>query len=99
MRTSRRGFLIGAVATVAALAGGLSWIPARKPTLYGDGVHDDTEAIQWMLDHGGGNLPEGEYILSRPLKMNYSSGPLVGAGAGRTTLNYQGYPGPAIEVS
>lgn len=36
--------------------------------LYGDGVHDDTAAIQAMLDKGGTvNIPDGYYLITRPL--------------------------------
>ena len=36
--------------------------------LYGDGIHDDTAAIQTMLDKCGTvRIPEGYYLISRPL--------------------------------
>ena len=36
--------------------------------LYGDGVHDDTETIQKMLDNRGYvYLPAGKYLVTRPL--------------------------------
>ena len=39
-----------------------------KNVLYGDGVHDDTEIIQKMLDNGGYvYLPAGKYLVTRPL--------------------------------
>jgi hypothetical protein len=40
-------------------------------TLYGDGIHDDTDAIQEMLDSGVCEVslpaPEKNYVISRPL--------------------------------
>lgn len=42
--------------------------------LYGDGVHDDTDAIQSMLDSGSCcvslPLPEKHYLISRTLKLH-----------------------------
>ena len=39
-----------------------------KKILYGDGMHDDTEIIQKMLDNGGYvYLPAGKYLVTRPL--------------------------------
>ena len=40
-------------------------------TLYGDGIHDDTDAIQEMLDSGVCEVslpaPEKNFVISRPL--------------------------------
>lgn len=42
-----------------------------KPTLFGDGINDDTAAIQWLLDSGKSCVylppPEKEYLISRTL--------------------------------
>ena len=36
--------------------------------LYKDGIHDDTDALQLLLDKAGTVLfPEGEYLISHPL--------------------------------
>ena len=36
--------------------------------LYGDGLHDDTDAIQSMLDKCGRvEIPDGKYLISKPL--------------------------------
>ena len=44
-----------------------------KPILYGDGLHDDTEAIQYLIDHANHNLtlpvPEKKYMISKPLEL------------------------------
>ena len=40
----------------------------KEPILYGDGIHDDTAAVQAMLDKGGRVfLPDGRYLISAPL--------------------------------
>lgn len=40
----------------------------EKTNLYGDGVHDDTGAIQTMLDRRGTvRVPDGQYRITRPL--------------------------------
>jgi len=40
----------------------------EKNKLYGDGVHDDTAAIQAMLDECGTVcIPDGRYLISKPL--------------------------------
>ena len=40
----------------------------KQPTLYGDGIHDDTAAVQALLDKGGRvYLPDGRYLISAPL--------------------------------
>lgn len=39
-----------------------------KIKLYGDGIHDDTAAIQAMLDECGTvRIPDGRYLISKPL--------------------------------
>ena len=36
--------------------------------LYGDGLHDDTDAIQELLDQRGTvNIPDGYYLITKPL--------------------------------
>ncbi|MBQ2977874.1 MAG: hypothetical protein IJE17_10315 [Clostridia bacterium] len=45
----------------------------HKYTLYGDGIHDDTDAIQEMLESGACEValpaPAAHYLISRPLIM------------------------------
>ena len=47
-------------------------------TLYGDGIHDDTSAIQEMLDSGKSTVslpePENFYVISRSLIMRSNTG-------------------------
>jgi hypothetical protein len=52
MNLSRRGFLTGMVAVAAVTAAAALPLPsfASVPTLWGDGEHDDTEALQALLD-------------------------------------------------
>jgi polygalacturonase len=40
--------------------------------LHGDGIHDDTDAFQAILDNGGGKIeiPDGIYLISKPLKIH-----------------------------
>jgi len=44
-----------------------------KPILYGDGIHDDTAAIQYLIDTSRGYLmlpaPEKYYLISKPLEL------------------------------
>jgi|GEM_PF-536731 len=60
-------FLLFAFAIVANLSAG----NRKKAVLYGDGVHDDTEAIQSMLDSRSTQvklpIPTKYYVISRPL--------------------------------
>lgn len=40
----------------------------EKMKLYGDGIHDDTDAIQAMLDMCGTvRIPDGRYLITKPL--------------------------------
>ena len=40
----------------------------EKMKLYGDGIHDDTAAIQAMLDKCGTvSIPDGRYLITKPL--------------------------------
>ena len=45
----------------------------QKYVLYGDGIHDDTDAIQELIDHSGCELslpvPQENYLISRPLEI------------------------------
>ena len=45
----------------------------QKYVLYGDGIHDDTNAIQELIDHSGCELslpvPQENYLISRPLEI------------------------------
>ena len=39
-----------------------------KVMLYGDGIHDDTEGLQAMLDKCGTvSVPSGRYLITKPL--------------------------------
>lgn len=49
----------------------------------GDGVTDDTAAIQDALDQGGAvYFPEGEYVINAPLKVEQGGMSLIGEGSG-----------------
>lgn len=69
---NRRSFLRGllAVPVVAALA---PLIPAR-PRLWGDGFHDDADALQALIDRSGdvAVIPPGNYFVGRSLDFSGS---------------------------
>lgn len=63
----RRSFVAGLAALIAApavvKAADLMQLP-RRPVLWGDGLHDDTAALQWVLDNapdGRVRIPPGTY--------------------------------------
>lgn len=48
-------------------------LPARQvkiaPRLWGDGVHDDTAALQWYIDHAIPIPMHGDYYITRTLRV------------------------------
>ena len=55
---------------------------------YGDGHHDDTHAIQSMLDRGGSvNLPPGHYAVTGFNVVGGRGLAIYGAGSVTTTLS------------
>jgi polygalacturonase len=65
----------------------------------GDGVTDDTDAIQHAIDDGNGHLefPRGEYRISKTLLVDMEKPNRTSiSGAGRTTKIVMHGPGPAI---
>ena len=77
---NRRGFLKTAALASAALA--LPALPAfareeAPPVLWGDGVHDDTEAFQWYVDHAR-PIPRGRcYRLTRTIHVRAPGGVIM----------------------
>lgn len=73
---NRRRFLFGAAALLAApaiaRASSLMPVSVLNPVLWGDGFHDDTTAIQRLIDKemrtGLIRMPEGRYLFSDILK-------------------------------
>jgi hypothetical protein len=67
--------------TLAALTVTVVPLVAReKPRLYGDGIHDDTAALQAILDSGpGAVLPSGRYLLSKPLVVTQPNTVIAGS--------------------
>ncbi|MBR9807458.1 MAG: hypothetical protein GYB49_09575 [Alphaproteobacteria bacterium] len=60
MELNRRSFFFGAGATVIAAA-----VPVnlkQVPVLYGDGVHDDTEALQAFFNHDRFKVARGNVL-------------------------------------
>lgn len=76
---ARRRFLFGAsalaaVALAPAIVRASSPMPIsvlRPPKLWGDGIHDDTEALQWLADHAkpyaAAVPPGGPYLISKTI--------------------------------
>ncbi len=65
----RRTFLTGIAGVIAApaIVRASSLMPVRTipPTLWGDGIHDDTAALQWLLNSGKPvKLVGGTYRIS-----------------------------------
>jgi hypothetical protein len=72
----RRTFLLTIAA--AAVAPALPRADA-EPKLYGDGVHDDTEALQALFDAGAsGRLVDGCYRITRPIVVSSKSAEIRG---------------------
>lgn len=63
MDLSRRGFIggLGAILAAPAIVKASSLMPVRAlvPTLYGDGIHDDTEALNYLFARGRIFTPTG----------------------------------------
>lgn len=74
MSMTRRGLLGAALAAFAAPAivradALMRIVPPRPPTLWGDGIHDDTEALNYWLNRGGFVLSGGVYFISDTLRI------------------------------
>lgn len=74
---NRRAFVGALVAIGASLALPVRWAQAlpRKivgiaPRLWGDGVHDDTAALQWYIDHATPIPIHGDYFITRTLRVS-----------------------------
>ena len=67
----------------------------------GDGVHDDTDAIQRAVAdaEGGLLLPAGEYRISKPIEIELKdTGPLNLSGSGGCAALVMSGPGPALHI-
>lgn len=64
MTASRRAFLFG-IAGAASLIAAPKLILSQLPTLWGDGEHDDTEALQHLFDGKPIRLPTGDTFKPR----------------------------------
>jgi hypothetical protein len=71
----RRAFLhrlgLGLAAIVAApRLLSAAQAPERAPKLWGDGIHDDTDALQWRIDrYAVLSLPPGVYKMNTPIRL------------------------------
>jgi hypothetical protein len=69
----RRGFLAGLGALLAAPAvirtPGLLMPVKRQLILWGDGIHDDTAALQAMVDRRISIIPEGIYRITSTIEI------------------------------
>jgi hypothetical protein len=71
MKTTRREFLGGALALAVATQVDASGLTA--PTLYGDGVHDDTEGLEAAMN-GRPFWADGELVAPAPGEKVYLRG-------------------------
>jgi len=110
---ARVAFRVGAPALLPLLWGLTNCAPAGEPRqpspagqsadvwrlgATGDGVTDDTAAIQRAVDSGTGDLwfPRGVYRITRPITVDLSRrGPVSLAGTGTARIVMAG-PGPAV---
>lgn len=67
----RRRFLkaVAAMGVLAAIAPQSLFAVAPAPRLWGDGIHDDTAALQALLDCGQVDLSQGTYRISGTLNL------------------------------
>lgn len=106
---TRRGFLKG-VLTVGAVAALPALALHGMPTLWGDGIHDDTEALQALFDgkeviHGDNvivrrcagdfRLAGGTFRISKTLEINGMHGGLI---TNVTITSDRGFDGPIFLV-
>lgn len=82
---SRRGFVAASGALTAAVLSTPAYSLTARPTLYGDGVHDDTDALEALFanrpltvmndrltaaeSNGTVRLLNGKFNIRRPLKL------------------------------
>ena len=108
MHGTRRGFLAG-TATLLSTAGvaaqaspSLSAQTLRECGVVGDGVADDTPALQRLIDETTGplDMPGGSFRLTHPLVLDTSRRGYSGIrGAQGTTRFIMDGPGPAVRVA
>ncbi len=73
MILGRRKFLIGLAAVPAVIAMPVSFgVSEIVPHLWGDGIHDDADALQWLMDTSKSLdkdffLTNGRFYISRDL--------------------------------
>lgn len=102
MISSRRGFLFGAaaVALAPAIVRASNLMPIsvlKPPRLWGDGIHDDTEALQHLIDkefdqaaaNGGGlvAMPAGVFRITDTLKFAPPSYTIFNGGGARVIVD------------
>jgi len=66
MNVSRRNFMIGAASVVAIVTAPPILKMLVVPTLYADGIHDDTDALSSLLSGGKAQSPTG-IIFEQPV--------------------------------
>lgn len=71
---------------------------AKDHGAVGDGVTDDTAALQRFLDASGGYLPPGQYKVTSTLVANFGYTHVFGAGMASTILTNQG-TGDVLQLS
>ncbi len=77
----------------------LGWAQRERPRLVGDGVADETDAIQKLVDAGTGGVhfPKGVYRITKPIVIDLDKvGYTAITGDGTATLKMDG-SGPALK--
>lgn len=87
----RRGFLAALIAVISATL--LPRWQRRAPKLWGDGIHDDTAALQWRVDHGP-PVVGGQYLIAGTIHFR----PGVAGGIFNSRLIGAGQPSPMIQI-
>lgn len=93
---SRRGFF-GAMAGAASILAMPILAYPRPPKLWGDGIHDDTEALQWYINHSSASNPvvftDKKFVVSNTIFINQTAN----ARFHYSTFIWRGDAGPVLQ--
>lgn len=97
---NRRSLLAGILAAgfaPAVVGSGILMPVQRRVILWGDGIHDDTEALQQLLAKGGTiHLPAGTFRTTRTLLLPENWTEVIGAEAGSMIM--QDHSGVGMKI-